>query len=253
MDDRAYWKGAKRSAALGVVALAVLATGCGTYVGTTARSFLGHVRNNPDPNARYLAYAKLGSKDAYDTDEQRSEAVSVLIERYYKGNEPLASRAMICRTLGELGDPRAREVLLKAVHHHDAVVKIEACRALGKVGSPEDASVLAQIMSLDNLEDARMAAIDGLSDLKSQDPRIYKVLLDGMEHDDPAIRLASLNALRKITGKDMGTEVDPWRKELEPILASTPAELAAPSNTRTAADEAAAKSAAAQEPTGELR
>lgn len=254
MDDRAFWKGATLTAASrGIVALAVLASGCGAYVGTTARSFLGHVRNNPDPNARYLAYSKLGSKDVFDTDEQRGEAVTVLIDRYENGKEPLASRAMICRTLGELGDPRARDVLLKAVHHQDAVVKVEACRALGKVGRPEDATVLAQTMTLDNLEDARIAAIEGLSELKSQDPRIFKVLLDAMEHDDPAIRLGSLNALRKITGKDLGTEPGPWRKELEPVLAATPAGLAAPSNDRSAADEAAAKSAAAKEPTGSLQ
>ena len=72
------------------------------------------------------------------------------------------------------------------------MIKIEACRALGKVGRPEDATVLAQTMTLDNLEDARIAAIEGLADLKSKDPRIYKVLLDGMEHEDPAIRLAAL-------------------------------------------------------------
>lgn len=248
MDDRALRKGAIRRAARGLVAIVVLASGCGTYVGTTAKSFLRHVRTNPDPNARYLAYSKLGSRDLYETAELREEAVSVLIERYQKGGEPLASRAMICRSLGELGDPRAREVLLKAVHHTDAIVKVEACRALGKVGLPEDASVLAQTMTLDNLEDARIAAIDGLADLKSEDPRIYKVLLDAMEHDDPAIRLASLNALRKITGKDLGTEADPWRKELEPILAATPADLAPPSNTRSAADAAASRAAAVTEP-----
>ena len=32
--------------------------------------------------------------------------------------------------------------------------------------------------------------------------RIYNILLDGMDHDDPAIRLECLRALRQITGKD---------------------------------------------------
>ena len=242
MDDRAYWNGAtRRAAARWVVALAACATGCSTYVGTTARSFLSHVRNNPDPNARYVAYSKLASKDAYDTDEERNEAVATLIEKYDKGSEPVASRAIICRTLGELGDPRARDILLRAVHHQEAVVKVEACRALGKVGLPEDSTVLAQIMTLDQLEDARIAAIEGLADMKERDPRILKVLLDAMEHDDPAIRLASLNALRKIFGKDLGTEVAEWRKEIEPIIAALPSDLAPPSAGTSPADEAAAQ------------
>ncbi|AMV36999.1 HEAT repeat domain-containing protein [Planctomyces sp. SH-PL62] len=247
MDDRAYWNVAtRRAAACWVLALAACASGCTTYVGTTARSFLGHVRNNPDPNVRYIAYTKLASKDAYETDEQRSEAVATLIEKYEKGREPLAIRAIICRTLGELGDPAARGVLLKAVHHQEPVVKIEACRALGKVGLPEDATVLAQTMTLDNLEDARIAAIEGLADLKTEDPRILKLLLDAMEHDDPAIRLASLNALRKIIGKDLGTDIAAWRAEMEPRLAATPSDLAAPSTGTSAADDAASRTSAAR-------
>ena len=100
----------------------------------------------------------------------------------------------------------------------DAVIKIEACRALGKVGRSEDATVLAGVMTLDNLEDARIAAIEGLAELKTSDARIYRMLVDAMEHEDPAIRLASLNALRKLTSTDQGTEVAAWRTYLKPMM-----------------------------------
>jgi len=227
-----------------VILLAACAAGCTTYVGTTARSFLKHVKSNPDPNIRYVAYSKLGSKDLYDDPEQKSEAVATLIDKYQNGKEPIAIRAVICRTLGELGDPSARGVLLQAVHHQEAVIKIEACRALGKVGRTEDATVLAQVMTLDHLEDARIAAIEGLADLQSRDARIYKVLLDSMEHEDPAIRLASLNALRKLTGEDEGTEVAAWRRRVEPLIAAQsidPAEAAVDAaNQKTPATAAAA-------------
>ena len=156
-----------------LAASVVAAAGCTTYVGTTAKSFLGHVRTNPDPNVRYLAYSKLASADAYETREQKEEAVRTLIDKYEKGHEPVASRAIICRTLGELRDPQARDLLVKAVSSPDAVIKIEACRALGKVGRSEDATVLAGVMTLDNLEDARIAAIEGLAELKTSDARIY--------------------------------------------------------------------------------
>jgi len=241
MDDRALRRLAQRSAAAGLaVVLACWVAGCAPYVGTTARSFLGHIRKNPDPNIRYVAYSKLGGDDVFDDDAQKREAVETLIEKYENGNEPVAIRAIICRTLGELGDPKAREVLLKAVHHQEAVIKIEACRALGKVGLPEDATILAQIMTLDLLEDARIAAIEGLADLKSHDPRIYKVLIDSMEHDDPAIRLASLNTLRALTEKDLGTEVEAWRRDLAPLLEQVS------SNTGGASEPAAAEPAASK-------
>jgi hypothetical protein len=217
-DDSASVVRALRRVSGLVAATAIALAGCTTYVGTTARSFLGHVRNNPDPNVRYLAYSKLASPDAYDSPEQKSEAAAILIDKLERGREPVATRAIICRTLGELREPKARDVLVKSVSSSEAVVKIEACRALGKVGRSEDATVLAQIMALDNLEDARIAAIEGLAELKTKDPRIFVVLLDGMEHEDPAIRLASLSALRSLTRKDYGTDASAWRRELKPTI-----------------------------------
>jgi HEAT repeats len=224
-----------------VCALAV--AGCTTWVGTTAKSFLRHVRNDPDPNVRYLAYSKLADLHAYDSEEEKNEAVRILIEKFDKGHEPIATRAMICRTLGQLRDPRARDLLIKAVSSPEAVIKIESCRALGKVGRPEDATILAQVMTLDNLEDARIAAIEGLGEIKTKDPRIYQMLVENMDHDDPAIRLASLNALRKLTGKDHGTNPADWRRKLKPLL--DPASPSAPAPSRPADAAIKARPAAA--------
>jgi hypothetical protein len=233
MDD-ASTPSARDSLRLGslLMALALLAAGCQTYIGTTAMSFLDHVRNDPDPNIRYLAYSKLASPGAYDTAEQKDVAVRTLIDKYERGREPIASRAIICRTLGELRDSRARPLLITAVSSPDAVIKIEACRALGKVGRPEDATVLAQVMTLDNLEDARIAAIDGLAELRTTDLRILAMLVQTMDHEDPAIRLASLSALKRLTHKDLGTDPADWRRELKPMLEASgaPASPASSSN-----------------------
>jgi len=221
--------GASRSKSLGywcsVLSLTVqlaAAGGCSTYIGTTSKSFLSQVKNSTDPNVRYVAYAKLGSPGAYEDKEHKAEAVETLIAKYQEGKEPVAIRAVIIRSLGTLGDQRARNVVIKAVNDPEAVIRVEGCRALGKVGLPEDATILARIMTVDTLEDCRIAAIEGLGSLKSKDPRIHRILLDGMDHDDPAIRYECLNALRQITGKDLGVDPAPWRKLLEPTPESTP-------------------------------
>jgi HEAT repeat protein len=189
--------------------------GCAEYLGTTAASFLRKVRESPDPNIRYIAYAKLASPNCYDDDQQKAEVVRTLITKLEKGGEPIATRAVICHTLGELHDRRARPVIVKAANDPEPVVKTQACRALGKVGRPEDATVLARIMTVDPLEDCRIAAIEGLAELNSNDPRILAMLVDGMDHQDPAFRLASLKALRAISGKDLGVEPAPWRKYVQ--------------------------------------
>jgi HEAT repeat protein len=222
--------GASRSKSLGcwytvlsVIVHLAAAGGCSTYVGTTSKSFLYQVKNNTDPNVRYVAYAKLGSPSAYEDKAHKDEAVETLIAKYQDGKEPVAIRAVIVRSLGTLGDQRARKVAIKAVNDPDAVIRVEGCRALGKVGLPEDATILARIMTVDTLEDCRIAAIEGLGWLKSTDPRIIRILLDGMDHDDPAIRYECLNALRRSTGKDLGVDPAPWRKALLPATPeSTP-------------------------------
>lgn len=190
---------------------ALLAAGCSNYVGTTAASFLRRVREEPDPNLRYVAYTKLSQPNCYDSPQQKAEAVKTLVAKLEQGKEPLATRAVIVHTLGALGDPSARDMVLKLVNDPEAVLRVQACRALGKVGRPEDATVLARVMTVDALEDCRIAAIDALGDLKSDDPRINQMLIAGMRHEDPATRLAALKSLRKITGKDYGVDATAWQ------------------------------------------
>lgn len=217
MEDATRPLSARNRTAWVLAALAFAAPiGCLTpYLGTTASSFMRQVRTSRDPNIRYLAYGKLASWNCYENDAQRAEAAQLLIKKFNSGQEPVAARAVICRTLGELRAPAARPLLLKAVNDPEGVVRAEACRALGKVGRSEDATVLARIMNVDTLEDCRIAAIEALGELKSNDVRINVMLVEGMEHDDPAIRLASLRALRSITGKDLGTKPGPWRDLVE--------------------------------------
>ena len=197
----------------------VLPAGCSTYIGTTSKSFLREARENVDPNIRYVAYAKLGTPSIYDSPAQKDEAVQLLVTKLREAREPVAVRAVIVRSLGNLGDHRARQEIIKAANDVDnAVIRVEACRALGKVGQPEDATLLARIMTVDKLEDCRIAAIEGLGFLKANDARIYRILLDGLEHDDPAIRFECLRSLRAITGKDLGVDAAAWRSGLEPML-----------------------------------
>jgi HEAT repeat protein len=202
-----------------LMATIAIVAGCSTYIGTTSKSFLREAKENGDPNIRYIAYAKLGTPSVYDSEAQKDEAIQLLVTKLREAKEPVAVRAVIVRSLGNLRDRRARHEIIKAANDvENAVIRVEACRALGKVGRPEDATLLARIMTVDKLEDCRIAAIEGLGLLKANDARIYGILLDGMENDDPAIRLECLRSLRAITGKDLGIEAAAWRRGLEPLL-----------------------------------
>lgn len=209
------------SRTLGAIAAVLLATstigGCATYIGTTAQSFLNRVEHDPDPNIRYRAYAKLANPNCYDDDAQKAEAVRILARRLRGEREPVVSRAVICHTLGELGRPEARTALLRALDDPEPAVRAEACRALGKVGRPEDSRPLARLMAADNQIDGRIAAIEGIGLMKVADPDIATVLVDGMEDRDPAIRLASYDSIRAISGQDFGPDPKAWRKYAESL------------------------------------
>ncbi|MCY2934645.1 MAG: HEAT repeat domain-containing protein [Planctomycetota bacterium] len=191
-----------------------IATGCAGSMGTTARSMLTSVRDSKDPNARYQAYVKLGKPRTYDNTEQMVESIAELSKRLADGKEPAISRAVICRSLGELNRPEARTALLKALDDEDDEVRAEAARAIGKVGQPEDAVLLARMMTIDTTYNGRLAAAEGLSNLKPKDPRIMISLAENLNHDDPAIRLASYRALKQITGADPGSDTDSWHDYL---------------------------------------
>jgi hypothetical protein len=192
----------------------VLATvaGCAFMGPTTATGFLKQVEHDPDPNVRFKAYRALGTDRVYDEPTQKREAAVVILRRLDPQKEPMASRAMICRTLGLIGDPIAREAMIRQLRDPDVMIRAEAIRALGKVGRSEDATVLMQAMKLDADPDCKVAAIDALGLLKSADPRTETYLVEAMEDDDPAIRLAAYGSIKRLTNKDLGAKPGPWRE-----------------------------------------
>ena len=225
MDDQTRWlrSRSRRIRAYAPVLLALaLCPACASWKhGTTATSFLQTIERSHDPNERYEAYARLASPQCYDNDEQRVKAVRVLSDRLDPSKEPTASRAVICRTLGEIGLSAGRDAVLRCIEDPEPIVRATACWSLGRVGQQRDATTLARIMSADGSLDCQTAAIEGLAKLKPNDPRMELLLVQGMENENPAIRLASVEALREITGKDLGVNPEPWRKLAESRMPKT--------------------------------
>jgi hypothetical protein len=192
--------------------LLAMASGCASVMGpTTATSFMRIIERSPDPNARFKAYQSLASPGAYDDNEQRARAARLLVTKLDPKAEPLASRAMICRTLGELGDPVARDAMVRLSGDPDPLIRAEAYRSLGKVGRREDATVLMRAMTLDLDEHCKAAAAEALGSLRDVDPRTEPYLVRALENDDPRIRFAALQSLRKLSKKDLGAKPEPWR------------------------------------------
>lgn len=219
-----WFRSAREHVGLIALILAGTTAGCGGvgFLGTTASSFLRHIRESDDPNVRYAAFTKLSDPHCFSDDAQKAEAVRVLIETLDRGEESVATQAAICRTLGSIGGPDALTVLRKAALADDPIVRAEACRALGRIGTTEDATLLARVMTTDVSRDCRIAAIESMGDLDAVDPRIGLILVEGMRNPDPAIRAASYQAIKAVTGVDLGFEVERWEELARSRLDATP-------------------------------
>ena len=151
--------------------------------------------------------------NCYDNEEQKARAPKVLSEKLKQGREPDATRAVICRTLGMIGIPRPAMAILAATNAR--TTRSSGPRRVGRSAGwagPRTRPSWPGSMTARRLGECRVAAIESLGDLKPNDKRITQFLVAGMEHDEPAIRVASWNALKSITGKDLGVEANEWKK-----------------------------------------
>lgn len=106
-----------------------------------------------------------------------------------------AAAASICR--GALQDPEPR-------------VRMAACSAWAKRGGPEAVSLLAARYQSDAEIDVRLRALRELGTLG--DKEAIPVLARALEDSDPAVQYRAVAALKKISGRDLGNDVNRWRE-----------------------------------------
>ena len=85
---------------------------------------------------------------------------------------------------------------------------------MGKVGKPEDATILARVMTVDTLEDCRIAAIDALGRPEGERPEDRRHARRRDAERRPGDPPGVVARLRKITGKDYGLDALAWQKAL---------------------------------------
>ncbi|MFM8292269.1 MAG: HEAT repeat domain-containing protein [Planctomycetia bacterium] len=106
-----------------------------------------------------------------------------------------APAAAICR--GALQDPEAR-------------VRMAACSAWAKRGGPEAVQLLGARYQTDSEIDVRLRALRELGTLG--DKEAIPVLARALEDADPAVQYRAVAALKKVSGRDLGNDVNRWRE-----------------------------------------
>lgn len=114
---------------------------------------------SPDPRLAAAAAQAMGVA-------RRTSAVPALVELFAKTPDVMV-RAAAAQALGDIGDPRASEVLEAAFKNALALVPV--IEALGKLGGPELAALLAVALR-DASDDVRLAAAAALARLLERHP-----------------------------------------------------------------------------------
>jgi len=161
------------------------------------------------PSMRVEALEQFGMRStSVDSPEQR-EITDQLARQMQVEPDPLVRRAVV-RSIAEFRTPMAQQVLVAGLNDQDMAVRISCCTALGRRGDAESVAGLANALRTDENIDVRMAAAEALGKIKS--PEAMPALAAALDDRDPALQYAGVQALKSITGKDYGPDVETWRQ-----------------------------------------
>lgn len=106
-------------------------------------------------------------------------------------------------------------------------VRLAVCQAWAKRSDDHARDMLLSLAKTDESDDVRQAALASLSKFDTQDVRA--MLVESLDHKNPAIQQQAVVSLRTITGRDYGGDFDAWKRyiEGEDVSEQEPASLTA--------------------------
>ncbi|MBI3754753.1 MAG: HEAT repeat domain-containing protein, partial [Deltaproteobacteria bacterium] len=126
------------------------------------------------------------------------EAVDEILDVYQDQDEKI--RALLCSILGEIGNKKSENVLMKALKDTYGHVRANAALAIAKI-NPERA--LPEVMRLlqDEFDDVRNAAVDAMCAIaRTLDRDVTPYILPLLSADDPYVREKAVVMLERIGG-----------------------------------------------------
>jgi hypothetical protein len=190
---------------------ALLACGCsGTQLVPSLPSWFDQAERTSyhTPATRIDAMKELAAQAATASAQEQLEIASNLANQVREETDPVI-REQIVRTLSVYTAPVAHNVLEAALLDDDSNVRVAACEALARRLDPKALESLADRLVSDADVDVRLAAARALGEFR--DPQSIKALGDALDDSDPALQRRAVLSLERITGRDLGPDVNAWR------------------------------------------
>lgn len=161
---------------------------------------------------RLKEYRTIASSIGQMTPARQDTLAQDLALEFENESDPLY-RVEIVRALGAAKSPAAEGGLQKAIKDSNRDVRIAACVAWRKRGGEAASKTLQETVIGDTDREVRIAAVRSLGELK--DPAALRNLGLAMEQGDPAMQYACIESMKKISGKDYGSNLSAWQELAE--------------------------------------
>jgi HEAT repeat protein len=194
-----------------IVCCGLGAMGCKTWTKlTTSQKTLDEQRKygstadqRLEENAAEAKVAKAGSH------AEQVEFTRKLVEQMLAEHDPRV-RCGILDVAAEFDTPAAASICRGAMEDPDERVRMAACAAWRKRGGQEAVDLLATRYRTDAEIDVRLRALRELGQLG--DKGAVPVLAKALEDPDPAVQYRAVGALKRVSGRDLGDDVNKWRE-----------------------------------------
>lgn len=118
-------------------------------------------------------------------------------------------RAEIVRIAAGFDTPSSLSICRGALEDPDDRVRKAACDAWGSRGGSEAVKLLTHRYETDTDIDVRLRAVRMLGEVKDQ--AAIPALARALEDPDPAVQYRAVAALKHVSGRDLGDDVNRWR------------------------------------------
>lgn len=156
-----------------------------------------------------IAALKAEAREALEADATVAAAFSQsLIQTLLEEHDPRV-RSSILEIAADFDTPAAHAICEGGLRDPDARVRMTACDVCSRRGK-DAVPLLASCMETDAEIDVRLRAVRALGET-GEDAAI-PVLARALEDPDPAVQYRAVAALRDVTGRDLGNDVNAWRE-----------------------------------------
>ena len=169
------------------------------------------------PTMRASTIREMGARGQQADSDQQQRITDQLAQQIRTEPDPLV-RLAIQETVAQFDTALAQMILLAGLNDTDRNVRIVCCRKLGqraaKTGNDADrqkvVAQLQRVLEKDQDTDVRFAAVDALGQIQTIDS--VRALARALHDHDPAMQYAGVEALKRVSGQDLGNDVKAWRQ-----------------------------------------